>query len=187
MGRWVRVLLGPLPATVLLLPLLFAGGLGAGIALVAALVEPGHSAAERWATVTSTGAILGWIAAAAAGVLALWAMALAEPPAALRQAPARWWLAAGLLLGLVAASRWLGTMTTAGHGYGTQTWMVWLVLLVGPLALGSYGARPVPRPLRRSGDRRPGTNAESVGRRRVRADGRLVATWGVLRLWATGC
>ncbi len=172
MGRWVRVLLGPLPATVLLLPLLFAGGLGAGIALVAALVEPGHSAAERWATVTSTGAILGWIAAAAAGVLALWAMALAEPPAALRQAPARWWL---------------GTITTAGHGYGTQTWMVWLVLLVGPLALGSYGARPVPRPLRRSGDRRPGTNAESVGRRRVRADGRLVATWGVLRLWATGC
>jgi hypothetical protein len=88
--------------------------------------------------VFSTGAILGWIAAAAAGVLALWVVALAEPPAALRQAPGRWWLAAGLLLGLVAASRWLWTMTTAGHGYDMQTWMFWLLLLVGPLVLGSY-------------------------------------------------
>jgi hypothetical protein len=136
-GRWVRVLLGPLPATVLLLPLLFAGGLGAAIGVLTALVESGRSAAERWATVTSTGVVLAWVAAAGVGVLALWIVVLAEPPAALRRAPARWWLVVGLL-GLMAASRWLWTMAAGGYSYGTQTWAVWLVLLLGPLALGSY-------------------------------------------------
>jgi hypothetical protein len=137
-GRWVRVLLGPLPATVLLLPLLFAGGLGAAIGLLAVLVESGRSATERWATVTSTGVVLAWVAAAGVGVLALWLVVLAEPPAALKQAPARWWLAAGLFLGLIAAARWLWTMAAGGHSYGTQTWAVWLALLVGPLVLGCY-------------------------------------------------
>src|SRR6185436_2578954 len=54
-GRWIRVLLGPLPATVLLLPLLFAGGAGAAIAFVAGLVEPGRSLAERWASASTAG------------------------------------------------------------------------------------------------------------------------------------
>jgi hypothetical protein len=137
-GRWVRVLLGPLPATVLLLPLLFAGGLGAGIALLAALVELGGSAGERWATVTSTGMVLAWVAAAAVGVLALWVVVLEEPAAALKQAPARRWLTAGLLIGLLAAGRWLWAMAAGGHSYGTLTWAVWLVLLAGPCVLGSY-------------------------------------------------
>ena len=138
MGRWVRVLLGPLPATVLLLPLLLAGGLGAAIGLVAGLVEPGRSAAERWATVTTTGTVLAWVAAAAAGVLALWVVVLAEPRPGLSKARLRWWLVAGLVLGLLAASRWLWTMAGGGHSYGPLTWAVWLGLLVGPLVLGIY-------------------------------------------------
>ena len=73
--------------------------------MFAGLVEPGRSAAERWASVTSTGMVLAWIAAAAVGVLALWVVVLAEPPAALRQAPARWWLGAGLLVRLLAGGR----------------------------------------------------------------------------------
>jgi hypothetical protein len=137
-GRWVRVLLGPVPATILLLPLLLAGGLGAAIGLVAALVEPGRSAAERWATVTTTGTVLGWVAGAAAGVLALWVVVLAEPRAGLSQARLRWWLVAGLALGLLAAGRWLWTMAGGGHSYGPLTWAVWLGLLVGPLVLGIY-------------------------------------------------
>ena len=77
MRRWIRVLLGPLPATVLLLPLLFAGRLGAAIALAAGLVEPNRSLADRWATVTASGMVLGWVAAAGVGVLALWVAVLA--------------------------------------------------------------------------------------------------------------
>ena len=138
MGRWVRVLLGPLPATLLLLPVLFAGGLGAGIALVAGLVAPGRTAAERWAAVSASGPILAWIAGAGMGVLALWVVVLAESPAVLRRMPARWWLAAGLLLGGLAAARWLWVLAMGGHSYGALTWAVWVVLLVGPLVLGSY-------------------------------------------------
>lgn len=138
MGRWVKVVLGPLPATVLLLPLLFAGGLGAAIALLSVLFDPARSAAERWATVVSTGVVLVWVAAAGLGVLALWLVVSAETPTALREAPARWWLAAGLAIGLIAAGRWLWTMAAGGHSYGTQTWAIWLGLLLGPLVLGGY-------------------------------------------------
>lgn len=138
MERWIRVLLGPLPATVVLLPVLFAGGVGAVIALVAGVVAPGASADARWTTVVTTGPILLWVAAAAVGVLALWMVVLAEAPAVLRQGPARWWLAAGLFLGGLAAGRWLWFIATAGHSYDLVTWAVWLVMLLGPLVLGTY-------------------------------------------------
>jgi hypothetical protein len=138
MGRWLRVLLGPLPATVLLLPLLFAGGLGAALALVAGLIEPGRSAAERWASVSAPSVTLAWVAAAGIGTLALWIAVLAEAPTTLRQTRLRWWLIAGLALGLLAAARWLRAMGASGRSYGPLTWVVWLALLAGPLVLGSY-------------------------------------------------
>jgi hypothetical protein len=138
MRRWVRVLLGPLPATVLLLPVLFAGGLGAAIALAAGLLKPDRSLADRWAVVTTSGMVLGWVAAAGIGVLALWVAVLADAPIALRHAQNRWWLAAGLLLGLAAGCGWLWAMGLAGHGYGPLTWTVWLALLAGPIVMGIY-------------------------------------------------
>ncbi len=137
MARWLLVIIGPLPATVLLLPLLFAGGLGAAIAFATGLLQPNRSPAERWAMVSASGMILGWVAAAGVGVLALWLVTLAEE-AALRKSPARWLLAAGLLIGLVAACRWLWIMGIGGDSYGPQTWAVWLGLLVGPIVLGGY-------------------------------------------------
>ena len=73
-----------------------------GRALVATLVMPGHSPAERWAGVTTSGRVVAWVAAAAAGVLALWIAVLTEAPATLRQGHMRWWLMAGLCLGLLA-------------------------------------------------------------------------------------
>jgi hypothetical protein len=39
---------------------------------------------------------------------------------------------------LLAAGRWLWTLVAGGHRYDAVTWVVWLVLLVGPLVLGSY-------------------------------------------------
>ena len=137
MGRWVKVLLGPLPATVFLLPLLFAGGLGAAIALIAVLRDPAFSAYARWNSVISTAMFLVWIAAAGVGVLALWRVVLAERPAALRDGPRRWWLASGLAVGLIAAGSWLCTVAADRHSYGFQTWAVWLALLLGPLVLGA--------------------------------------------------
>ena len=138
MGRWLRVLPGPLPATVMLLPLLFAGGVGAAIALIVGLMEPGRSATLRWASVSASVITLAWVAAAGIGVLALWVSVLAEDAAALRRPPLRWWLVAGLGLGLLAAGWWLWTMGASNHDYDLRTWIVWLVMLAGPLVLGSY-------------------------------------------------
>ena len=137
-ARWALAAIGPLPATVLVLPLLFAAGTGVVFALAAALGEPSGSAAGRWTAVTTSARWLAWIAAADAGVLALWVLALAESPAALRRSRSRWWLVAGLVLGLLAAGRWLVVMGTSAHSYGPSTWAVWLALLAGPLVLGTY-------------------------------------------------
>ena len=137
MARWIRIIVGPLPATVLLLPLLFAGGLGVALALLAGLVEPDHSTAERWANFTSAAMLLGWVMAAGVGVMALWVTVLASP-ATLKQSHKRWWLVAGLLVGLLAAARWLWLMAGRGHNYDLLTWGVWFGLLGGPLLLGSY-------------------------------------------------
>ena len=138
MWRWLRVLFGPLPATVLLLPLLFAGGLGAAVALIAALVEPGRLPAERWDGVTAPALIVAWVAAAGVGVAALWIAVLADEPATLRQTPARWWLVAGLSVGLLAAGRWLWVMAYGRHSYDHLTWGLWLALLLGPVVIGVY-------------------------------------------------
>jgi hypothetical protein len=138
MGRWLRILLGPLPATVLLLPVLFAGGLGTLLALLVGLFEPSRSAADRWGSVTIALPLLAWISAAGVGVLALWAAVLAESPVVLRHGRARWWLAAGLIIGELAAGLWLWPFASGAHVYGPGTWAVWLGLLVGPLVLGLY-------------------------------------------------
>ena len=136
--RWVQVLIGPLPATILLLPVLLAGGLGAAIALLATIFDPSRSLAEIWATVTTTGVILAWIVAGCLGVLALWVIVLEQNPAFLMQPTVRWPLAIALTLGLMAAARWIWTMAASRHGYGAMTWTVWLALLVGPIVLGAY-------------------------------------------------
>jgi hypothetical protein len=138
MARWLRVLLGPLPATLLLVPVLLAGGLGTVMALVTGVAAPGQTPAERWVALTGTLPLLLWMAAAVVGVLALWVAVLAGSPAALRAGPARWWLAAGLLVGVMAAGRWLWLLAAGPHGYGAGTWALWLLLLAGPLVLGIY-------------------------------------------------
>ena len=138
MARWAHVLIGPLPASVLLLPMLLAGGLGVAIALAAALFGPGASAASRWAAASGSAKLLAWMAAADAGVVALWVVALAGSPDAYRRTRARWWLVTGLGLGLVAAVRWLAVMNRGAHAYGASTWALWLALLAGPVVLGTY-------------------------------------------------
>jgi len=138
MGRWLRVLLGPLPATILLLPMLLAGGLGTLMALLTWAFAPGHSWDDRWAGITGTLPILLWVVAAGIGVLALWVAVLADSPAALRAAAGRWWLAAGLGIGVVAASRWMWLLATGTHATDASGWALWLVLLAGPLVLGIY-------------------------------------------------
>jgi cellobiose-specific phosphotransferase system component IIC len=137
MARWIRITVGPLPATVLLLPLLFAGSLGVAFALVNSLFQSDHSAAERWADLRAATVLLGWVMAAGLGVGALWIAVLASP-ATLKRTRNRWWLVAGLFVGLLAAGRWFWLMASRAHNYDLLTWGVWFILLGGPLALGSH-------------------------------------------------
>ena len=76
--------------------------------------------------------------ASSVGVVALWLVVSARTPAAWRAAPVRWWLVTGLAVGLASAACWLWIMAGSRHSYGPQTWAVWLVLLLGPLVMGSY-------------------------------------------------
>ena len=138
MGRWIRILLGPLPATLVLLPFLVVGGVGTVLAILAGLVAHGHTLDESWRDLMGAMPILLWVAAAVVGLLALWIAVLAESPAALRAAPGRWWLAAGLLVGVMAAAPWLWPFPRAAPGYGPTTWAVWIALLGGPIVLGLY-------------------------------------------------
>jgi hypothetical protein len=138
MPRWLRILLGPLPATLVLVPVLIAGGFGTALALVADIVSPERTPGGRWTAVAGTLPILLWVAAAVIGVLALWLAVLADSPAALRAGPVRWWLATGLLVGAAAAGRWLWLLAAGPHGYGAGTWGLWLILLAGPLVLALY-------------------------------------------------
>lgn len=137
-GRYVRLILGPLPATVVLLPLLLGGGFGALIALLVTLWGAPGSAGARWPAVLETAPLVGWIGAATVGVIVLWVVVLTDARAAPRTAAARGWLVAGLLLGLLAAGRWLWTMAARGERVEPLTWMVWLALLAGPILLGGY-------------------------------------------------
>lgn len=145
MGRWIRILLGPLPATLVLLPFLIVGGVGTVLATLVGLGARGRTLDESWRELAGTLPILLWVAAGVVGLLALWIAVLAESPATLRAAPFRWWLAAGLLVGVVAAGLWLWPVMTTAPGYGPATWAVWIALLAGPIVLGIYYLRALLR------------------------------------------
>ena len=129
-GQWrlrqvAELALGLVPATFLLLPFLLAGALGTAMATVA-------SGALDWAT----GLLIGWVLAGVLGISALWVAVLSDGAA--RFSPgSRLVLGVGLLLGIAAAARWIWVMGTNGHRYGAATWIVWLVLLGGPLVIAS--------------------------------------------------
>jgi hypothetical protein len=129
-GPWgqrkvLEVAFGLIPAT-LLLPFLLAGVLGTALAVVASGVIDQSSVA-----------LIGCVVAGVIGVGALWAVVLSD--GALRYDRVnRFVIAGGLLLGIIAAARWLWVMGSSGHRYGSVTWIVWLLLLSGPLIVASF-------------------------------------------------
>ena len=129
-GQWrlrqvVEVVLGLAPATFLLLPFLLAGALGTAMATVA-------GGALDWAAAV----LIGLVLAGVLGITALWVVVLSDGGAGLSLG-SRLLLAAGLLLGIAAAARWIWVMGTNEHRYGAETWTLWLVLLGGPLVVAS--------------------------------------------------
>lgn len=125
MSRWFKIVVGPLPASVILLPVLMAGGIGVLLAVLSHLLALGHMCGESWRAIAQLAVILVWIAV------------LASSPVALRHGPMRWWLVAGFVAGLISATRWLSVMV-AQRVHDTATWSVWIAMLLGPMVQSLY-------------------------------------------------
>jgi hypothetical protein len=121
----VEMVFGLAPATLFLFPFLLVGALGMVLAEIA-------GGAIDWAL---AGQIF-WALAGAAGIVALWVVVINDGGAGLRPGT-RIALTVGLLLGITSAVRWLSLTSTSGHKYDAKTWAVWIVLLAGPLVVGS--------------------------------------------------
>jgi hypothetical protein len=120
-----------LPASLLLVPLLLAGALGAAFAILGNLVQGDLPLSARLVIALQSLKLIAWVAAAALGMASLWALVIEpeeRPTAGLRVL-----LAAGLLVGIVAALTWLYVMGSGRTAYDAQTWLVWIVALGGPL------------------------------------------------------
>jgi hypothetical protein len=131
-----EVVLGPLLATLFLIPLLLAAAIGIGLSVVATLADSSQSLSGRLEAVRPQLMLVLWAACAAVGVSALWAAILRREEHAY-DSRLRFILFAGILLGEIAALGWLWVMTRQEPGYGTYTWAVWLALLLGPMIVGA--------------------------------------------------
>jgi hypothetical protein len=138
--RWVtivEVVLGPLLATLCLLPFLLFGGVGIAFSILATLTDPSVPLSSSLAMVQPQLMLILWISSAAAGVAALWVAILGPEEEADFRPGVRLMLVACLLLGGLAASRWLWTMLRREPAYTASTWATWLALLLGPLVVGA--------------------------------------------------
>ena len=141
--RWltiVEVVLGPLLATLCLLPFLLFGGVGVAFSILATLTDPSVPLPSSLAMVRPQLTLILWISSAAAGVAALWVAILGPEEEAGFRPGVRLMLVACLLLGGLAASRWLWVMLRREPAYSALTWATWLALLLGPLVVGARHA-----------------------------------------------
>lgn len=131
-----EVVLGPLLATLFLIPILLAGAIGVGLSTVATLADTSQSMSARLEALRPQLKLVLWVACAAVGVSALW-VAILRREEHVYDSRVRFSLLAGILLGELAALRWLWVMMHQDPGYGIRTWAVWLALLIGPLIVGA--------------------------------------------------
>ena len=128
----LEIILG-LPATVLLIPFAMAGATGAAFAAMAILFDRSIPSPARLMMLRVPAELILWILGAMVGLSALWLAVLGEIDVTHRPR-LRLVLILGLLVGIVAALRWLFVM---GHeNYDRATWATWIGLLVGPIAVG---------------------------------------------------
>ena len=80
--------------------------------------------------------LLFWAASAMVGVVALWAAVLDSDDLIDGEPGLRWLVVVGLVLGLVAASRWLYMMASGRETYDQRTWALWILMLAGPILVG---------------------------------------------------
>jgi hypothetical protein len=157
-----EIVLGPLLATLVLIPLLLAAAMGVALSIAATLAESSGSLADRFAGVRSQLPLFLWVGSATLGILALWPAVLRRPEDA--GLVARLSLIAGIVVGEMAATRWLWLMEHHRPDYDLQTWAAWLALLLGPMLVGARHAVRLALPP--PGDDPRAFDSRELGRRR---------------------
>jgi len=136
-GRAITVLeiaFGLLPTTVILLPLLMAGAMGAAVAAVVMLADGSKPFSTRLIMVLPPAGIVLSVLTATLGMLALWVAVLGREEVDHRPR-ARVVLVTCLVCGSVAALRWLYVM--ARESYDLKMWATWIGFLGGPLIVSA--------------------------------------------------
>jgi hypothetical protein len=134
---FVEIILGPLPATLLVLPFAMAGAAGTAFAAAAILADRAIPFSSRLMMLRGPGELMLWILSAVLGLSALWFAVLADEMEVPHRSRLRVVLILGLLVGIAAAVRWLFVMGRSGENYGRATWVTWIVLLLGPIVVGA--------------------------------------------------
>ena len=130
--RAFEITIGPLPATILVVPMVLGVTLGNLFALYAWLTGPD----EAGSTIAILGILelLAWSFASLLGVIALWvAVLLPTPPVSTR---ARVLLLGGLMLGLYGAIRFISVILNRELEGMFDSILLWLLLLAGPVLIG---------------------------------------------------
>ena len=131
----LEIILG-LPATVLLIPFAMAGATGAAFAAMAILFDRSIPSSARLTMLRVPAEFILWTVGAMVGLSALWLAVLGELDVTHRPR-LRLVLILGLLVGIVAALRWLFVMGQSSENYDRATWATWLGLLAGPIVVGT--------------------------------------------------
>jgi len=132
----LEIAIGLVPVTLVLLPFLAAGAGGLIVSVFATLADPEWPLSTRARMVLPTFGLLAWVAAAFAGVLAVWVMTLSIWGWRLRGKTIRVVVLLAFVAGIVAEGRWIATMLRPRHAYDAGTWFVWLAFLIPPTVLG---------------------------------------------------
>jgi hypothetical protein len=136
------------PASVSLLPFLFAGGLGSLLAIGAILLDGSTPLRERLISAAPPALLVAWATASAVGLLALWTAVLDAVAREARSARDRRLQAVGLLVGFVAGAAWLRELARQSGTLDREGWLVWIVLLAGPFLAGFHHLIRLLRPAR---------------------------------------
>ena len=137
--KWLEML-GLVPASLVLAPLIAAGAAGTFLAMVTWLFQDTPPLRVRLVIIGGISELLLLMLSALLGLAAAW-LTLVFGPEIVREKRSRRWISQiCLILGICAGVYWLRRMGTPSHyisKYGITGWVLWMVLLVPPIIVGA--------------------------------------------------
>ena len=137
--KWLEIL-SLFPASLILAPLIAAGATGTLLAILTWLFKDTPPLRVRLVII---GGISGWLLltlCALSGLAAAWLTLFYGPESVKKKRSGRWISQVCLTLGICAGVYWLHRMGTPAHyirEYGITGWVLWILLLVPPIIVGT--------------------------------------------------